>query len=94
VRRVIAPLFVLAVLAFVAFAAATMVAVNQMVNRGQQIRGGGFTIELGPWQIWAFAGWLVGCAALVVGGTLVEHRKRLDRGARSVRTRHYRGDRT
>jgi hypothetical protein len=90
---VIAPLFVLAVLAFVAFAAATMVAVNQTVNRGQ-IRGGGFAIELGPWQIWAFAGWLVGCAALVVGGTLVERRKRIRRGARSVRTRHYRGDRT
>jgi hypothetical protein len=81
VRRVIAPLFVLAVLAFVAYAAAFMVGVSQMLNRGH-VRGGGVAIGLRPWQMWAFAGWLVGCGSLVVGGALVERRKRIRRGER------------
>ena len=80
----IAPIFVLAVLASAAFAAVVMLGVSQMVTRGQ-VQSGGTTLALGPWQIWAFGGWLVACASLVVGRSLVERRKRIRRSGRRGR---------
>ena len=56
----VAPIFVLLVLAFVAFAGLVMAS---------------FAARVGPWQLWAFVGWLVGCGALVVGGTFAERRR-------------------
>jgi hypothetical protein len=74
----VAPVFLLAVLGFLAFAGLVMASVGALLRRGDPPGSGDLT--LGPWQLWAFVGWLVTCAAIVVGGTFVERRKRIRRG--------------
>jgi len=60
VRRLVAPVFVLLVCAFVAFGGLVIVA---------------FAPRLATWHLVAIAAWLGGCAAFVVVGTFVARRK-------------------
>ena len=76
-RRLVAPIFALLVLAFVAFGGLTIAGVAMAVNRGDP--GHGDHLALGPWQVWALAVWLGVCAALVVGGSFVDRQRRVRR---------------
>ena len=67
-RRFAAPVFVVAVLGFVAFSGLVMTGVGPNAQSARS------TLTLPGWQVLAFAGWLLICAALVIGGTLAERR--------------------
>jgi hypothetical protein len=74
VRRLAAPVFVLTVLAFVAYAGLVMASLTLLLRREDLPDNA--HLALGPWQLWAFLGWLLACAAIVVGGAFVERRRR------------------
>jgi hypothetical protein len=82
VHRIVAQLFVVAVLAFLAFAGFVMAGVVGLLRRGDPGGGHGGSLTLGPWQLWAFVGWLVICATVVLGGGFIERRRRARRRGR------------
>jgi hypothetical protein len=76
-RRFLAPLYVLAVLGFVAYAGLVMAGVGELTTHGEGRHSG--LLASADWQTVAFTAWLLACGLVVIGGTLAERRTRARR---------------